>query len=122
MKWLKYSLFLCCICLFFSIQGKTQTAVTSLHGQVTDPSGALIPGAHVKILETQNGYKAERTANDHGEYSFEQISPGHYTVEASSAGFGSQKAAVELLVNQPRTINFKMTLDSAVNTVEVDAS
>jgi hypothetical protein len=121
MKWLNYAFFLTCLSIGCSV-AIAQTAVTSLHGVVADSSGALLPGAHVVITETQNGFKAERIANEHGEYSFEQIPPGKYEVATSVSGFGDQKVSVELLVNQPRTISFKMTVTSTVNTVEVDAT
>jgi len=122
MKWLKYVVILTSCCFLFATTGFSQTAVTSLHGIVNDPSGALIPGAKVSITETANGYKAERIANEHGEFAFEQISPGHYTVEVQATGFGGEKTTVELLVNQPRSMNFKLSVSTDVATVEVDAS
>ncbi len=122
MKWLKYAVFLMICSLSFSLPGSAQTAVTSLHGAVSDSSGALIPGAHVLIRETQTGYKSEHIANDRGEYSFEQIPPGHYTVEATATGFGGQKFDAELLVNQPRSANFKLTVSTGTESVEVDAT
>jgi hypothetical protein len=122
MKWLKIVVFFPALCLLFSTTGSCQTAVTSLRGIVNDPSGAVIPGAKVTIAETQNGYKAERIANEHGEFAFDQISPGHYTVEVQATGFGGEKTLIELLVNQPRTLNFKLSVSTSVATVEVDAS
>ena len=122
MKWLKYAFFLTCFCTLLSSISAAQTAVTSLLGAVMDPSGAMVAGAHLTITDTQNGFKAERVTNEHGEYAFEQIPPGDYTLEAQAAGFGGEKLNVELLVNQPRTQNFKMIVSTSVDTVEVDAS
>ncbi len=99
-----------------------QTAVTAVKGVVSDPSGAVIPGAEVTLRETQTGFTAQRKTNDHGEYDFEQIAPGFYIIDTEAPGFGAQKVKLELLVNQPRTQNVRMAVTSSVDTVEVDAS
>ncbi len=97
-----------------------QTAVTSLHGTITDSSGAVISRAKLSIVNPDTGFKAERLTSDHGEYAFEQITPGTYTVQAEMSGFATQKQIVELLVNQPRAIDFKLGVaSSAAETVEV---
>ena len=105
-----------------SLIALSQTAVTSLHGIVTDPSGALVPTAKIAITETRTGFKAERSVNDHGEYSFEQLPPGQYSIETSAPGFAAEKRSTELLVNQPASVNFKMSVTSTGDTIEVDAS
>lgn len=122
MKCHRYALLLICIGICSSLYCAAQTAMTSLHGVVIDPSGAVIPGAKVSIVETQTGFKADRVANDRGEYGFEQIPPGHYTIEAQASGFSGEKLNTELLVNQPRTIPFKMIVASGADTVEVDST
>ncbi len=122
MKWFKCTLSLIVLNTLISLSLYAQTAVTSVHGVVADPSGALIPGAHITLTDTQNGFKAEHIANDHGEYAFEQIPPGHYTIEVKADGFAVEKLNAELLVNQPRTINVRMVVTSTGNTIEVDAS
>lgn len=97
-----------------------QTAVTSVHGAISDQTGALLPGAHVSIVNPDTGYKAERVTDVHGEYAFEQITPGKYTVLAQDSGFSSQREVVELLVNQARTVDFKLSVAAAnVETVDV---
>jgi hypothetical protein len=98
-----------------------QTAVTSLHGMVSDQSGAVIAGAHVTITNPDTGAVAERVTDGRGQYDFEQITPGKYAVTVEAPGFASQKeTGVELLVNQPKTDDFKLTVGAAaLQTVEV---
>jgi hypothetical protein len=60
-----------------------------------------------------------RTTDSNGEYSFLQIPPGRYTVTVTVAGFGTQTKEAELLVNQPATIDFGLTVQSSRITVEV---
>jgi hypothetical protein len=108
------------LCLLALPAGYSQTAVTSVHGIISDQSGALVPNAHVSLSNPETGYKAERVTDVHGEYAFEQITPGKYTVLAQSSGFSTQREVVELLVNQARTVDFKLGVAAAnVETVDV---
>jgi multidrug efflux pump subunit AcrA (membrane-fusion protein) len=52
-----------------------QTATTSLRGTVTDPKGAVLPGAVVTIVDVQNGYSRTVKTDGHGEYQFLQLPP-----------------------------------------------
>jgi hypothetical protein len=100
-----------------------QTATTSVHGVISDPSGALVPGAHVSISNPETGYKSERVTDVRGEYAFEQITPGKYTILAQASGFSTEKVIIDLLVNQPRNLDFKMAVAAAnVETVDVLAT
>jgi hypothetical protein len=97
-----------------------QTAQTSLRGTVHDPSGAIIPGAQIEILKPDTGFAATKLSDAHGDYIFEQIPPGVYTVTASSGGFAPQHHKLELLVNQPVTLDIKMEVNVETTTVEVN--
>lgn len=120
MKFSRLSHLAIAILLLSACMVMAQTALTSLHGTVTDPSGALVPGAHVLLSNGDTGYKAERITDAHGDYAFEQITPGNYTVRAQSDGFVTEEQRVELLVNQARTADFKLALRAAnAETVEV---
>src|SRR5215471_13394636 len=96
-----------------------QTALTSLRGSVTDPSGGVVPGAQVALDNKATGGHLLRTTDSSGEYSFFQIPPGRYTVTVTMAGFGTQSKEAELLVNQPATINFVLSVEESRTTVEV---
>ncbi len=112
-------LFLICA-IAAPVAALAQTAATALHGTITDPSGAVISKAKLSIVNPDTGFKAEHISSEHGEYAFEQITPGTYTVLAEAPGFAPQKQIVELLVNQPRTIDFKLGVaSSTAETVEV---
>src|SRR6266566_3103849 len=74
--------------LAFPILVNSQTGLTSLHGTVTDPSGALVAGAEVSLDNTATGLHASHPTDASGAYEFPQISPGKYTITATTAGFG----------------------------------
>ncbi|MHB1021291.1 MAG: TonB-dependent receptor [Acidobacteriaceae bacterium] len=113
---------LAAITLLFPVLIFSQTATTSLRGIVTDPSGAIIPGATVTIEDAQIGFTATRVSGAHGEYQFLQLQPGRYTVSAIAAGFGKQSVTANLLVSQPASINFKLTVQSSSVTMDVSAT
>ena len=98
-----------------------QQATTSLSGTVTDVSGALVPGATVTITRGSTGQVLKTTSSDHGFYRFQQLDPGTWTIAVSATGFGDQTKVGELLVSNPATIDFKMTLESVAQTVDVTA-
>jgi hypothetical protein len=108
------------VCLLAPFVALAQTALTSLHGTVTDQTGAVLAGVHVTMTDPDTGAKAQAVTDLHGNYSFEQVTPGKYTILVEAQGFTSQEQKrVELLVNQPATANFKLSVASATQTVEV---
>ncbi len=83
-------------------------AFTSLSGVVTDPSGGVVPGATIVIVNTQTNVQRETTSNEEGRYSFPQILPGTYVLTAKMAKFTSVEVKdIVLQVNSPVTINVK---------------
>src|ERR1700730_18452379 len=99
-----------------------QTAVTSIRGTIYDPGGAVIPNASVTVARPDTGFTQTHAANGQGEYTFQQISPGRYTIEVTAPGFSKSSSSAELLVNQPATVNFTMTVQASNTTVEVTTS
>lgn len=66
---------------------KAQALYGSLVGNVTDASGASVPGASVKITQTETNESRESTTNDAGVFSFPSIPAGTYIVEVRKTGF-----------------------------------
>lgn len=98
-----------------------QTASTSLRGVVTDASGATLPNATVNITNNDVGTTASTTSNRQGEYSFQQLTPGHYTIKVDSNGFAEQVITARLLVAQPATVDIKMAVTSEKVAIDVSA-
>src|ERR1017187_2930083 len=59
----------------------------TISGAVTDPTGAIIPGATVSVTNVATNVKMILTTNSAGEYSVSSLNPGIYRVEASAKGF-----------------------------------
>ncbi|MBV8436374.1 MAG: TonB-dependent receptor [Silvibacterium sp.] len=98
-----------------------QSSITSVRGTVTDPSGAVLPGAKIDLKNVANGQASSQVANEAGEYRFSQVTPGTYLISVSSSGFSTETKKAELLVNQPATVNFILTVQASTETVDVSA-
>jgi hypothetical protein len=110
---------LCCM-LSSALPISAQVATTSLRGTIKDPSGALVPGARITLTANATGQTLTTVANSGGQYVFPQVPPAKYTITASATGFSEQRKTAELLVNQPATIDFFLSIQA--NTVTVDVS
>src|SRR5579884_4000327 len=78
----------------------------SLQGVVSDPSGGVIPGAHVKLLNNGTQATQETTANDQGFYRFNQLPAGTYTVTIDAQGFqASTITNVQVAADLPQSAN-----------------
>jgi hypothetical protein len=58
-----------------------------IHGNVTDPSGAVIPAAMVTISTSQ--WSRTVSTDEAGQYSFTGLAPGHYRVRVHFGGFAA---------------------------------
>ncbi len=87
-----------------------QTGTASLHGQVTDPSGAVVPGATVQVT-TPDGQMQSSTVGSDGGYRFRALAPGLVSVAVSATGFSPyKKDAVNLVAGQDLALNVAISL------------
>ncbi len=96
-------------------------ATTSLHGTVTDATGAVIPRAQVNLTSPATGLSRSTATGPDGVYEFIQVLPGEYRLRIEAEGFRKYEASVTLLVNTPATVDAKMEVGSSTQTVEVAA-
>ena len=96
-----------------------QSANSSLRGVVTDPSGAVVPGATITLFDSATGQTVKTMSKSTGEYQLPQIAPAKYTITVTAEGFGSQVKSAEILVNQPATVNFALAVRSSNEVVDV---
>jgi hypothetical protein len=113
------------VCLFFtaaaSFSGFAQST-TLLRGTVTDPQGAVITSAVVTLSNAGTGFNRSATTDQRGEYQFVQVPPGTYTIAVEMVGFTKlTRTDVQLLVNTPTTLDLRMELGKASETVNVAA-
>ena len=101
-----------------------QVTTAAIHGTVTDPSGAVLPGATVTALNTATGISTVVTTNRTGYYLFPSLQiGGPYTVTVAAAGFQNfVVSGIKLTVNANLEENAKMRVGTTSQTVTVTAS
>jgi len=73
--------------LLFSSLALAQRDLGTLTGTVTDPSGAVVPGATVTISEASTGQNYKLQTSSSGDFTRPALPPGTYTVTAEAKGF-----------------------------------
>src|SRR5499426_3624712 len=98
-----------------------QTATGGVNGNVTDPSGAVVPGATIKLTNEATQVETLSKTNETGNYVFVGVQPGTYTLKAEMAGFRSVEAkGLKVDVSQTVSQNFTFEVGGVTETVEVD--
>jgi hypothetical protein len=99
-----------------------QTTTGSLTGVVTDPSGAIIAKAAVRLV-TASGTSLDTTTNKDGLYEFKGLAPGKYTLKAVAKGFALfTKEGVQIAAGQVQQLNIGLTIQIEEQKVEVQDS
>ena len=98
-------------------------AVGTITGTVTDPSGAIIPGAKVTATRMETGVAQSTVTTGSGSYTIPSLVVGTYNVVAEAGGFKSGTATdITLDVAQQRVVDFTLVLAGVTATVEVTAA
>ena len=80
-------------------------ALTSLSGVVTDPSGAVVPGAKLTLVNVDTDAQRDDVSDQQGRYTFPQVQPGRYKLKATASGFNDVTVNdIRLLVNTPASV------------------
>jgi hypothetical protein len=99
-----------------------QNAAGVLRGQVTDPSGAVIPGATV-LLTTPSGDALDTPANKDGIYEFRGLVPGTYILKAVAPGFALfTKEGIVIAAGQTQRIDIPLKIEVTEEKVNVSGS
>jgi len=104
-----------------SAQSSTQSSATSgtLRGQVTDPSGAVVPNAAVAVL-VSGGQPHSATTNRSGNYEIGNLAPGKYRVTANAPGFAVfVRNDVDLAAGQVEQFNVMLDINVEKEKVNV---
>jgi hypothetical protein len=95
-----------------------QTGLGSLHGQVTDPSGAVITKATVSVM-TSDGQTLSADTNSKGEYQLQSLAPDNYTVTAVANGFSTFQQQVTLAPSANHLLNIPLEIQVQQQQVQV---
>ena len=93
----------------------------SIQGTITDPSGAILPGATVVIKSTDTDLTRTLTTDSAGFYSVGPLNPGAYTITVSLTGFQALNVKTVVRTGTATTGSFKLTVGASTETIQVNA-
>jgi len=114
------SLIICSALAFLAVPLRAQLYSGSVTGVVSDPTGAVIPGAKVTLTDTTKGYAFTASSDAVGRYILRNLPPSNYRISVGAPGFKtSTRTGIVLDVGQNATVNVSMELGTTTQTVQV---
>jgi hypothetical protein len=99
---------------------QAQNVETRIVGQVTDPTGAVIPSAVISATDAKTGQDRKVVADERGFYVISILAPSTYTVKAQGSGLGpTEFSEIHVSVGQERTLNIVLQPASVATEVTV---
>ena len=107
-------------CIAAAAGAQTTASVT---GVVTDPTGAVIPQARVRITGINTGLERTVTTDGAGLYLVPSLQPGDYRISILATGFGEFSVAkLQLDVDQKITVNARLSVNSEGQSIEISSA
>ena len=117
---------ICLVCLselFFVAAVFAQANRATITGEVTDPSGGVVPGAEVAATNVDTGVVTNDVSNTVGVYSLRNLFPGRYRLSCTKSGFESfEQRDITLISTQVAQINIQLQVGSTAQSVTVTAN
>ena len=99
-----------------------QSDLSGVSGTITDPSGAVVNGAEITVVDEATGAEHKTTTNNSGYYTIPSLSPGRYTIRVQAPTFQSLTSRGNILDPAvATTANLRLLTGSATETVQVAA-
>jgi Carboxypeptidase regulatory-like domain/TonB-dependent Receptor Plug Domain len=99
-----------------------QSASGTIQGTVTDPSGAVIPGAKVEITDPVSAFHRETTTGAAGDFRFVNIPFNPYHMIVTAKGFAPSTQDVDVRSAVPLGLDVKLAVQASGTTVTVEAN
>ncbi|MFN7920236.1 MAG: carboxypeptidase regulatory-like domain-containing protein [Bryobacteraceae bacterium] len=110
--------------LFLSFAGLlAQSTTGALVGTVSDPSGGVIAGVKIRVINDGTGVTVETTSNTAGDYTVPNLPAATYRVRAEFTGFRTvEVASIRLLLNQTVRTDIRLEPGAVEQSVNVTAA
>ncbi len=97
-----------------------QNVVTGdVAGTITDPSGAVVPGAKVELKNGETGFDKSATTGNAGDFRFSLLKPGQYVLTITSSAFNTVTRPVDVNLGQVTNASTALSVGTSQTTVEV---
>src|SRR5580700_6317909 len=107
----------------FSVAAWAQTQLAAVSGTITDPSGAVVLGVSITIVNQGTGLKRNALTDPAGEYRFAGLPTGKYSLRIEKPGFQSQtREGIELASAAAVIIDSRLTIGDLSQETTVNAS
>jgi len=120
-RYLKYlSLYLLLMLFVTCGMDNAQSIVTgAIGGTVTDASGAVVADANIRLVSEETQEMQTAVTGPTGSYQFALLKPGKYDLSVEKSGFRSVRQKSEVLLGQTLTVNAKLEIGEATQTIEI---
>jgi hypothetical protein len=115
---------LAALCVAGAGSARAQSANAGvITGTVTDPTGAVIPGATVVVSDPKSATTRNTVSNKDGLFILPDVPPGTYDVKVTKPGFSTDEIPdLTVSVNTQSTANFKLAVGAESTVISVEAS
>lgn len=93
----------------------------TVSGTVSDPSGAIIAGASVRLSNAVTGFNQSATTDSNGAYRFNSVPLNNYRMTVAASGFTPITQDVDVHSSLPTTVNIALKVATETTTVVVQA-
>ena len=120
MKWMARLAFVVLLWHAAMTAGWAQESRATLHGQVTDPHSAAVPGAEVTVVSEDTGVKQQTTTNEHGAWNVHFLNPGNYRLIVAATGFKTvERRGITLSTSDIKQMDLTLQVGSISEAVTV---
>src|SRR5262249_3409237 len=117
----RYFFFITGLVLAFNIYAIAQVTTADVLGRVTDTSGAILPGVMVVIQNLSTGATRSVVSSDTGDYVFNLMIPGQYTITAEAPSFKKSTINLSVSAGDRARADIQLQLGDLSQVVEVEA-
>ncbi len=110
----------CLLCAVFVAGTSGQTIFGSITGTVTDPTGAVVPGAPITLTNEETGVSRHVSSGTSGVFAIVDLQPGTYKLHVEASGFTAiDRTGLALYANRVVNVDLQLSLGTSATQIQV---
>src|SRR5260370_10665397 len=101
--------------------GAQTTATSTISGQIVDPGGAAVVGAHIEARQLDGSLDVRLVSDQEGRYTLSNLPSGRYEIHVDHVGFRDLKRETQAQAGRSMVLNLPLTVSSLTESVTVNA-